>query len=330
MIIKLIFIVQIKYYKTNTFITSYKFELSKMNVIIGNHVNKDGMSLDASLLENIKTAKEAGVKMSACQVFLVGPRNSKVNVNIEERKQLKKTCADNNITLFVHGSYLDNPWGNKPQFGVHIIKQELELCDEVGARGLIIHLAERSPQEIAAILPGLLSKNPSTCLYLEIDSYKSSENTHETIPKLAKLFYEIAKIDPSLKKRVGLCVDTAHLWAGGLALTEYVDAKKWFDDLSLITDLDQSNILIHLNDQIWELNQGRDEHAPLLYGTIWKKYHESNHLDFTQSGLYAILQFMARTKTPAILERKPDKPKIDNKPKISNVVSDYLILSKHV
>jgi len=182
-----------------------------MNVIIGNHVNKDGMTLAASLLENIKTAKDAGVKMKCCQVFLIGPRNSKVNVDVEERKQLKKTCADNNITLFVHGSYLDNPWGSKPQFGTHIIKQELELCDEVGARGLIIHLAERPPQEIAVILPALLSKNPATCLYLEIDSYKSSENSHETIPKLAKLFYEIVKLDPSLKKRVNLCVDTAHL-----------------------------------------------------------------------------------------------------------------------
>lgn len=300
---------------------------------IGCHVNKNNSSYSEEIQRYINMAKDANVVMECAQIFVIGPRNTKESVDDGEIESLRGLIDTAKIDLYVHGSYLDNPWGRRPALGIHLIRKELEICDAIGAKGLVVHLAKVPPGDIAAMLPKLLKgrmkSSKETKLFLEIESYKASQNTYEKPSKILNLFgliekeFEGVSADPF--DYIGLCIDTAHLWAAGVDISTSDKVAKW---LELVEESPIRHYMIHLNDQIWPKGSGRDEHAPLCYGTIWSDYHPNSVCDYRKSGLYEFMSWAESQDIPCVLERKPDKPKIDNKPEINNIESDFMIIGE--
>jgi endonuclease IV len=293
--------------------------MDNKKIIIGHHISKGGHRMDEAIeLATAQVAKH-GVKLGALQLFAVGPLA--VKDNLSEAEMLAIGALHGPIKI-IHGSYFDNPWGSKPYLAKKIIKREFEIGQAIGAKGLVIHLAKKPPNEIAAIIPELLGLRGSTnqtILYLEIESYKPNEGTYETPAKIKALF---DLIEPSIRPHIGLCIDTAHLWAANVNVrtaispdeaNEGLDMAQWLANLPPI-----EHVMVHLNDQIWPKGSGRDEHAPLAYGTIWSE---------DKSGLITIIQHSINNQWPIILERKEDKPKIHGRPLISNIDSDYITLA---
>src|SRR5581483_9580219 len=100
---------------------------------IGSHVYKNGRTMAEAVEGTIKRGTEHDIKFSCIQLFAIGPRNDNENLTAEDKKALKKLT----INKYIHGSYFDNPWGSKAEFGKHQIRKEFAVAEEIGATGIV-------------------------------------------------------------------------------------------------------------------------------------------------------------------------------------------------
>jgi len=289
---------------------------------IGIHVYKEqNKSLAKSIEESVNLAKSFEIHMGCCQIFVVGPMKYTINLSIEDKKEL----LDVRINKYVHASHLTKPWGEKSAFGKKIMKEELHLCDEIDASGYIIHLDKKTPVQTRELFTEDLQKF-KTCIFLEISASRGENSSgvnaksYETIENLHALILEMK----TLNINFGICIDTAHLWAAGTDISSWGLAKSFFEDLLNICVENDVKLVIHLNDQVNPRGSGKDVHASLFYGTIWRPY--SKHFD--NSGLHAIVEIASANNIDCILERHADRPKLSGEPVGSNIDADFITLAK--
>jgi len=66
--------------------------------------------------------------------------------------------------------------------------------------------------------------------------------------------------------KIGFCIDTCHADASGsVNMRNPESVIRFFDDL------DEKNVIIHLNDSKTPFSSGQDRHSILGYGSIWAK-----------------------------------------------------------
>lgn len=269
--------------------------------MLGIHVSHElGTPTDivTSITRAKNTAREYGLDTKCCQIFVLAPKTAKPILTADEKHKLLKLSADG-FRIIVHSSYLSNPWYKRTGFGRHLVKTELKICDEIGAYGLIIHIGKRILDEIIEVLPELL-KNSRAKLILELDSYKSDgELTYETPFKMRNLIARLVQYS----NRISICIDTAHLWAAGISLASYEDAKNWILACLPYALENKIDVMFHLNDQKWDFNSGKDQHLALGEGQIWSAYKH----DLAASGVNYILEFALQNDLDVILERNPSQ-----------------------
>lgn len=268
---------------------------------IGYHVSKTGHPSMAAALElAAENLADFGIGPKAAQIFVTGPQNWKA-IELDAAK-CRSVVDRHNLSLVVHGSYVDAPWNSIN--AVHNIRAEMRIASAIGATGVIIHLGSNTNETLedvlTAVFKGLIT---NVTLWLEINSAKASERTFETPEKLGALFARVAawqEVEGPLPS-VGLCIDTAHLFACGVALRSFDDANEWLAALPAVP------IMMHLNDSSSMLGSGRDIHERLLYGNLWGDYREDNKTPaaIEHSGLMAILQWAEANDIALILERNP-------------------------
>jgi endonuclease IV len=279
---------------------------------VGFHVNKaksvHGKSRGGSIVDALEedVAVLTGYGFAPCaQIFVRGPRTFAETLTAADRVKCRQFVQRTGTTLVVHGAYPDNPWKRLPA-AINNIKEEMICADQIGATGVIVHLAAGALdaatvahvlQEIATLPEGVKA---STTLWLETHTAKASPATYETVEKLQALFQRVAAAGTNL--RVGLCIDTAHLFACGLDLTEFHTAYEWFDQLQ--TALPDVPMMLHLNDSASTLGSGKDEHALLTHGNMWGAFHEVRPVD--ESGLMAVMDWAEGHGITTILERHDD------------------------
>lgn len=310
---------------------------------LGNHISKDGERMHKAIASAMLAAEEY-IELECAQIFVMGPRSAAENLDDAEKDGIKNIINDKKIRMYAHASYLSNPWGVKSAFGVSLVKREMKICDELGFVGLVVHLARKPPKVIAAMISTLISETQTVKLFLEIESYKpladkidGSTCTYETPQKLGELAREIHSAlnvanAANEMHRIGICIDTAHLWAAGTDISTYNKMSQWLTDTKReLSAHGCNNLLVHLNDQIWTLGGGRDEHAPLLRGTIWGSYNPAYGGTDTpeNSGLQKILEWSNENSIDMIMERKSNKPVTKNEAGIAvnNIMSDYVVIS---
>ncbi len=269
---------------------------------VSRHVSLDTKStkkapLHVALEEAYTQMIQLGFKSLSAQIFVTGPQSYKELLSAEDTTNVRRVISDRNINTVIHGAYVDNPW-NLSQGSIHNIKKELAIAASIGATGVVVHLGANANKTLSEVLTKIANDMPPeilevVTLWLEINAAKPTVNTFETPKKLNALFDEVAKCKPPALK-VGLCIDTAHLWSCGIALTTYEAAQKW---LSL---LPQVPIMLHLNDSKSILSSGVDRHDRLTDGNIWGLY---KHHSLEDSGLTAILNWAESNNIMTILER---------------------------
>ena len=254
--------------------------------MIGRHIRKH-----KTLNESIQNEKVA-------QVFLLNPFSGATTTNDADLRAIKQIVIQKHITLIVHGAYVDNPWSSG---SIELIKRELDMCHKCAASGLIVHLGTKTNESISAVLHKIIKEVKqdvldNVTLWLEINSAKQSNNTFESPAKLNKLFTIINEITRGSTLLVGLCIDTAHLWACGVSMSTYNNAQSWLNALKV------SPIMFHLNDSSSELASGKDVHAPLCQGKIWHDHKRK----LAESGIACIINYAKKNKCVIILERHDD------------------------
>ncbi len=138
---------------------------------------------------------------------------------------------------------------------------------------------------IAQLLNEVLTPEQSTIVLLETMAGKGSE--------VGKSFEELrAIIDRiQLKNKIGVCLDTCHVWDGGYDIVNNLDGV--FEEFDKIIGLDRLKA-IHLNDSLNPCGSHKDRHAKIGEGHI---------------GADALVKFINRPEVkglPVILETPND------------------------
>lgn len=290
--------------------------------MIGIHVAKVSHVLNAPN-KNRKTMIEAITKdcgeltLGACQIFVQGPRNTKMSKMDYEKINLYTTKQK--INLYVHTSYLSvgifsvtskNMSDKKSINAIESIRKQLDACDKLGAKGLVIHLTKRTPSEIAETMRILIPqiRKYSTPLIFEQPAKKPcGDLTYETPEKINNLTSVMAKEFPKYTNW-GWCIDTCHLWSGGIELCNKKTTDKWLKALKYPKKIS----LFHLNGGSIDIfNTGKDKHIIPFSDEddIWSAdfinlddEKEFNLDQIKKSSIWPITRFLKKNKIDIILE----------------------------
>lgn len=118
---------------------------------------------------------------------------------------------------------------------------------------------ETGIRKIAEILNEVLTDRQSTTVLLETMAGKGSEvgGTFEEIREIMDLVEK--------KEKIGVCLDTCHVWDGGYDIVEDLDGVLGeFDRIIGLSHLKA----VHLNDSLNELGSHKDRHAKIGEGRI--------------------------------------------------------------
>lgn len=119
--------------------------------------------------------------------------------------------------------------------------------------------ADTGIQKIAEILNDVLTEDQTTTVLLETMSGKGSEvgRNFEELREILDLVH--------LKDKMGVCLDTCHVWDGGYNIVNDLDGV--LNEFDRIIGLEKLKA-VHLNDSLNELGSHKDRHARIGEGEI--------------------------------------------------------------
>lgn len=231
---------------------------------VGAHIRTRG-----GLATAADVAREVGA--DAVQLFVSNPR-SWAGPRLETAEAFGAAWRGSGVgPLFVHAPYLVNVASPNPDFlarSLELCRRSVAACGVIGAAGFVVHSGAGGPGEpsqarerAAALLQAVLSETPDTTRLLVELMAGTSGAVASTFAEAAALFAAVGD------DRLGLCLDTCHLFAAGygLEVPEGVDAC--FDELHA-TGLDGRLALIHANDARFARGSRRDRHEVVGEGHI--------------------------------------------------------------
>lgn len=246
-----------------------KKDVNKMNdykLIIGSHVSFNKTD------QLIASVKEAISYHSNAFMFYTGaPQNTNRSPiddfkTIEAMKLMKENGIDVN-NVIVHAPYIINLANrNNLDFGISFLKEELERCNELGMKYLVLHPGSHVgfgvDEGIRTIIDGLnqvfKSYHGNTMILLETMAGKGSE--------IGSNFSEIKGIIDGVtySNRLGVCIDTCHLNDAGYNLMDFDHVLEEFDK---IIGLDKIKC-VHVNDSKNDCGAHKDRHENIGFGMI--------------------------------------------------------------
>jgi deoxyribonuclease-4 len=235
-------------------------------MLIGAHVSTAG-----GLVEAHARGVERGCE--AIQVWGQSPRlwrptRWKQN-DIDEFREL---MADGPIkAVVIHAVYLINCASKEREIrrkSLASLVHHLELGDAIGAVGVVLHpgsakgepLDEALPR-VAEMLKAALGETARCRLLLE--------NTAGAGDTLGRTFEELDGLIRAAggSKRLGLCLDSCHMFASGFDISTADKLTQVVDDGVEIVGMDRLACL-HVNDSLTALGSNRDRHAAPGRGEI--------------------------------------------------------------
>jgi deoxyribonuclease-4 len=224
--------------------------------LLGAHISTAGGTVNAP-----PRADEIGA--TAMQIFTKQPNRWVENeISAEDARAFRAALGKSGVRFTnAHDSYLINLASPDPALrakSVESFRAELRRCHALGLDALVSHpgnfmddRASGIARNADAITESLELEKGSTRLLMELTAGQGTVigSTFEEMAVLLK------KIPAKLRKRVGVCLDTAHVFAAGYDLIKDYDGV-WarFDD---VIGLDLLGLL-HLNDSKAPLGSKKD------------------------------------------------------------------------
>ncbi len=263
-------------------------------MLIGAHVSTAG-GLEKAV------ARGVDVECDAIQIFHQSPRAWRpTNFGADDFAAFNDAFADSRLeSTVIHAVYLINTASPDPAISeksLASLTHALRLGDAIGADGVVLHAGSRKkdPLEEAVVRSGELVKEAlaasESCPVL-------FENTAGTQGPLGRDFDELAMLVESAGAggRIGICIDSCHLFASGFEILEPEALSRVVDELDQKIGLDRLRCL-HVNDSAVPFGGNRDKHANVGEG------------EMGPSGIATFLSEPRFEKLPALLETPgPDK-----------------------
>lgn len=168
-----------------------------------------------------------------------------------------------------HSPYTLNPCSDKPSvrdFAKRAFTEDLERMELTPGSFYNFHPGshvgqgtEAGIEMIAELLNAVLTPDMHTTVLLETMAGKGSE--------IGGKFEELREIIDrvELKDKLGVCLDTCHIWDGGYDIVSDPDAV--FAEFDRVIGLDRLKA-VHLNNSLNGLGSHKDRHAKILEGVL--------------------------------------------------------------
>jgi len=236
---------------------------------IGAHVSAAGGVQNAPL-------NAAEINATAFALFTKNQRRWQTKPLTEKNiQEFKENCQKYNYQMqhiLPHSSYLINlghPEKDKLQKSRNAFLSELKRCEQLGLQKLNFHpgssLGKRTEADclkrVAESINWALQQTEFITAVIE-NTAGQGNNVGYSFQHLAKIIEQVEN-----KKRVGVCIDTCHMFAAGYDISSkkaFQETFKEFDEILGFYYLQG----MHLNDIKTELASKRDRHASLGQGNI--------------------------------------------------------------
>lgn len=203
--------------------------------------------------------------------FTRNPRGGKAKeIDPEDVKKFLELEQENGFgKLVAHAPYTMNCASDKEnlrEFAREILADDMKRMELTPGNYYNFHPGSHVGQgveagiaKIAEILNEVLTKEQTTTVLLETMSGKGSE--------VGRNFQELRQIidQVELKEKLGVCLDTCHVWDGGYDIVNDLDGV--LTEFGQIIGLDRLKA-IHLNDSMNGLGSHKDRHAKIGEGEI--------------------------------------------------------------
>ncbi len=234
-------------------------------MILGSHVNFGS----EQLLGCVKQA--LGYGANTFMFYTGAPQNTvRKSLDKEKNEEAKKLMKENKIeieNIVCHAPYIINLANNtsieKWQFSISFLKQELNRCEELGIKYIVVHPGssvgiERNEalQNISEALNQIIIENGPMIL-LETMAGKGTE-CGGTLEEIKTILSQVKS------KNIGVCLDTCHLNDSGIDMKDF---DNYLEEFNQEIGLDKIHC-IHINDSKNERNSHKDRHENIGYGTI--------------------------------------------------------------
>jgi deoxyribonuclease IV len=177
--------------------------------------------------------------------------------------------------VLVHSLYLVNLASPNEEFygkSVTTLCSTMDAACAIGADAVVFHVGSHQGAGFEAglerVVPALAQacerSNETTWLLIE-NSAGAGGTVGRSIEELAAL-YDSAGQHP----RLGVCLDSCHLWVSGYDVTDRRALDALLDELDERIGLDRLRAL-HVNDAQAPLDSNRDRHANVLEGLMGEK-----------------------------------------------------------
>jgi deoxyribonuclease IV len=235
-------------------------------MLIGAHLSPAGGPANA-----VARGVERGC--DAIQIFNQNPRAWKPTVYSDEQVAAFREAMDNSRVdaLLIHAVYLLNPASDTKEFRDKTrtsLIASLRAGDALGAHAVVLHPGSAKAGKVGPaikragkVIAQALSESEHCPLHLE--------NTAGAGGTLGRSFEELADLIDAAggSKRLGLCLDSCHLFASGFDIRTEEGLTQVLDDCFEIVGKGRLGSL-HLNDSQEPLGSNRDRHADVGEGEL--------------------------------------------------------------
>ncbi|HWI74209.1 MAG TPA: deoxyribonuclease IV [Baekduia sp.] len=272
-------------------------------MLIGAHVSPAGGPAKA-----VERGTERGAR--AIQIFNQNPRAWKPTVYSDEAvSDFRDAMAASEVdALLIHAVYLLNAASEDEDFRAKTLTSliaSLQAGDALGAVSVVLHPGSAKTGEVApaikragAVIKEALAESENCALHLE--------NTAGAGGTLGRSFHELAALIDAAggDERLGLCLDSCHLYASGFDIRTAKGLTSVLDDCDSIVGLERLGSL-HFNDSQGGLGSNRDRHADVGQGELGEDGCAVFLSEPRFDGLPVILE------TPGPDKKGPDKAELE-------------------
>jgi len=253
------------------------------NLLLGVHLSTSrGIS---ALFDEAKR-----LKINVFQFFVGSPRvwkhrffsKDECDIFLENQRRYKFIC--------VHAPYLLNFASNNKELYMQSIKralEDIEVMRQLDVKHYVFHPGSSSDTKegiklIRNAIDILLDKTSDVTLIVE--------NTAGEKNDIGKNLVELTEITNGYDDRVGLCIDTCHLFASGVNITAKESLDAFYEEVVSL-NLRKRVKVIHANDSKYMCGAKRDRHTHINEGFI----SDRGFLNLLKHPFFKALPFILET-----------------------------------
>jgi deoxyribonuclease IV len=249
---------------------SLRERISLRRVLLGAHASVSG---------GIHTAIDRIVEMDgeAVQVFTQSPRMWRpTNHDPANFERFKERRAEAGIgAVACHALYLLNLASPKEDFyskSVEALKNTVDVGCAIEAEAVVFHVGSHLGSGFEAGLERAVPALAEALEHCNETTWLCMENTAGAGGTIGRSLEELAALFDALDRhpRLGICLDSCHLFASGYDVTDRGELDKVLAELDNSIGLDRLRCL-HVNDSKTPLGSNRDRHDNIGDGLMGEK-----------------------------------------------------------